>query len=375
MSDLIAYKIKLARALPPVLGVGAYLKNVLCLIQGDEAWISRENGSLDNVSAVKAFQQTAQDMIDAAEEPPVAIAHDWHPDFFCSRWAVQSGFRALGVQHHHAHIAAIMAEHHLEGPVLGLALDGFGLGENKEAWGGELLRVEGASFERQGHLRVLKQPGGDLAARQPWRMGAAALFSMGRAQEIAERYADIKGAEHLSMLMARKLNAPETTSAGRLFDAACGLLGVKLEAAFEGEAPMALEALAAQSDFQPRLDSKDWEIKEGERLILDFRHLLGRLCDMESSEGAVLFHETLVCGLLDLVKKVSKKTGITQIAMGGGCFFNKILRDYLHRGMIEASLTPLFPVKMLAGDTAVALGQAYAAALMIEDEEENTKCA
>jgi len=375
MTDLIACKIKLARALPPVLGVGAYLKNTLCLIQGDEAWISRENGSLDNVNAVKAFQQTAQDMIDAAEEKPVAIAHDWHPDFSCTRWALQSGFRALGVQHHHAHIASIMAEHQLEGPVLGLALDGFGIGENKEAWGGELLRVEGDSFERQGHLRVLKQPGGDLAARQPWRMGAAALFSMGRAQEIAERFVDFKGAEHLSMLMARKLNAPETTSAGRLFDAACGLLGVNLEATFEGEAPMALEALAAQSDFQPRLDSKDWEIKEGERLILDFRQLLARLCDMEPSEGAVLFHETLVCGLLDLVKKGSKKTGITQIAMGGGCFFNKILCDYLQCGMIEASLTPLFPVKMLAGDTAVALGQAYAAALMIENEEENKKCA
>lgn len=366
MTDLIAHKIKLARAMPPVLGVGAYLKNTLCLIQGDEAWISRDNGSLDNVNSVKAFQETVEAMIDAADEQPVALAHDWHPDFFCSRWAVAHDLRSLGVQHHHAHIAAIMAENHIENPVIGLALDGFGLGENKESWGGELLSVDGASFTRLGNLRVLKQPGGDLASVQPWRMGAAALFSMGRGAEIETRYADFKGAEHLSMLMSRQLNAPDTTSAGRLFDAACGLLGVKLEAAFDGQAPMELEKIAAASAYQVDVNPQDWEIKEGERLVLDMRPLLKRLCDMKAEEGAVLFHETLAAALCDLVVRGAKKSGIKQIAMGGGCFFNKILSQRLYDGLTREGLQPAFPVDMSPGDPAIALGQAYAAALVVE---------
>ena len=370
MSDLITQKIKLPRAMPAVLGVGAYLKNSLCLIQGDEAWISRENGSLDNVDAINAFQQTAQDMIDAADEKPVAIAHDWHPDFFCSRWAMENDLSSLGVQHHHAHIAAVMAEHQMEGAVLGLALDGFGLGENNEAWGGELLSVEGAAFARQGHLRVMKQPGGDLAAQQPWRMGAAALFSMGRGNEIATRYADFKGAEHLSMLMARQLNAPETTSAGRLFDAACGLLGVMLEATFDGEAPMELERIASQSNYQPDVVSEDWVIKNGERLVLDMRPLLRKLCNAQTEEGAVLFHETFAAALLDWVQQAAQKTGIQEIVMSGGCFFNKILYKRLHDGMVRIGLKPYFPVTMQSGDTAIALGQAYAAAQAIESEGE-----
>jgi hydrogenase maturation protein HypF len=265
-------------------------------------------------------------------------------------------------------MASVKAENHVEEPVLGLALDGFGLGENNEAWGGELLSVDGASFTRLGHLRVMKQPGGDLAAQQPWRMGAAALFSMGRGREIASRYADFKGAEHLAMLMSKQLNAPETTSAGRLFDAACGLLGVKLEASFDGEAPMELERIAAASRQEADISVNDWVIREGERLVLDMRPLLERLTDMDVEEGALLFHKSFAAAILTWVKAAVQKTGLTQLALGGGCFFNQILYKDLCEGMMAMGLKPLCPVSLPAGDEGLALGQAYAAALMIESE-------
>ncbi len=370
MTDLVSFKMPLLRSLPPVLGVGAYLKNALCLIQEDEAWISRENGSLDNVAAIEAFQETAREMIAAARIKPVAVAHDWHPDFYCTRWARESGLRLLGVQHHHAHVAAVMAEHGLDEPVLGLALDGFGLGERNEAWGGELLRVDADGFRRLGYLKPLPQPGGDVAARQPWRMGAAALWTMGRGDEIASRYAAFSGAAHLAMMMERGVNAPMTSSAGRLFDAACGLLGVKLVAAFEGEAPMELERIASESSRESNRKERFWRIDSSrDSLILDFLPQLEKLIGMSPEEGTVFFHDSLAASLIAWAQKAATQTGISKVALCGGCFFNKRLRSALQDGMIEAGLKPLLPKHLLPGDTAIALGQAYAAALMMEKEK------
>lgn len=359
--ELIASIVPLPRALPPVLGVGAYLKNALCLIQGDVAWISSENGSLDNVEAITRFQDTARAMIGAATIKPVAVAHDWHPDFYCSRWAMESGLQSIGIQHHHAHVAAVMAEHGIDAPVLGLALDGFGLGEGNEAWGGELLRVDAHGFSRLGHLRTMPQPGGDIAARQPWRMGAAALFAMGRANEIATVYADHAGAAMLGDLMARQVNAPMTSSCGRLFDAACGLLKVLPVASFEGEAPMKLESMVREVVVDP----DGWRIDEA--MVLDMLPTLEMLIGMEVEQGANLFHGTLAAALLEWVKRAAAQTGITQVALCGGCFFNKVLRTQVSQGMMAEGITPLLPKQMLVGDMAIALGQAYAAALQMEE--------
>lgn len=353
MSELIATKIKLKRKLPAVLGVGAYLKNALCLIQDDEAWISRPNDSLDSVAAIERFEQTASEMIATARMAPVAVAHDWHPDFFCTRWAKELGMPAHGVQHHHAHIAALMAEHQIEEPVLGLALDGFGLGENNQSWGGELLRVDAKGFERLGWLYPLPQPGGDRAAREPWRMGAAALWSLGKGEEISSLYNDFEGAKHLSMMIEKGLNAPMTSSAGRLFDAACGLLNVMPIASFEGEAPMKLESLVTETV----VDQEGWKV---EGSVLDMRPMMARLIGMKAEEGANLFHGTLAAALHDWVFRASDQTGIKNIALGGGCFFNKVLCRELDRSLRKAGLEPFWAKQVLPGDTAIALGQAYA---------------
>lgn len=373
MSEPIRLRLPLPRRLPPVLGVGAYLKNALCLIQDDEAWIGADNGSLDTVAATEAFLASATGLLAAARTTPVALAHDWHPDFFCTRWAMEQETRTIGIQHHHAHTAAVMAEYGLDQPVLGVSLDGFGLGEDNAAWGGELLRVDADGYRRLGHLYPLPQLGGDRAAREPWRMGAAALWAMGRGEEIATRYATHNGAGHLAGLMDRGVNAPMTTSAGRLFDAACGLLGVKPVATFEGEAPMALEAMAQErldSGIDSRLDSRiesRIDFKNGMD-VLDLRPLLAVLCDYGAAEGAVLFHLGLVAALSDWIEKVAQQAGIKDIILSGGCFLNKILASRLSAELRQRGLTPRLPVRMMPSDTSLALGQAYAAALLLERE-------
>ena len=180
------------------------------------------SANLESVGAVRAFQTYAEHLLNIAGERPIAIVHDLHPDFHSTRWAesfcARMDVEAVPVQHHHAHVAAVMAEHGTGEPTLGLALDGFGLGPENEAWGGELLCVDASGYRRLGHLAPLAQPGGDRAAREPWRMGAAALFALGRGGEIATRYADIRGADVITRMLRQNINCPPTSSCGRLFE-------------------------------------------------------------------------------------------------------------------------------------------------------------
>src|SRR5690606_14111424 len=169
-------------------------------------------------------------LLELPGEPPRAIAHDLHPDFHSTRagraLAERLRVPAIAVQHHHAHLAAVLAEHGHPGPALGIAADGVGLGDDGAAWGGELLLVDGATCSRLGHLRALPLPGGDRAAREPWRMAAAALQLAGRGEEIARRFAHHGAAAQLAQIIDRPHLSPPTTSLGRHFDAAAALLGL-----------------------------------------------------------------------------------------------------------------------------------------------------
>jgi hydrogenase maturation protein HypF len=352
----IEQAIPLSRPVPTVLAVGPFLKNTVCLLNGDQALLSTDAGNLDSAESIRQFEDNIAVLLAVAETDPAVVAHDLHPDFHSTRFARGLGCETLAVQHHHAHIAAIMAEHGHEGPVLGLALDGFGLGPENQSWGGELLLVDAEGYRRLGHLALLKQPGADAAARQPWRMGAAALHSLGRDDEIAERFKDINGASVIAGMLQGNVNCPTTSSCGRLFDAACGLLGVKLVAAFEGEAPMALEAMVTR----PRVAPGAWRIDDG---VLQLTGLLERLCDLPAADGADLFHGTLVAAMTEWVARAAEETGVNDVAMGGGCFFNKVLLGGLMETLEERGLRPLSARHVTSGDGAVSLGQAWAAAL------------
>jgi len=355
--DVIARQFDLPREVPPILGVGAFLKNTVCLASGRRAAVSHAVGNLDTVEAVVAFEETVSRLLKATGAVPIAVAHDLHPDFHSTRFAAEFGVETIAVQHHHAHVAAVMAEHGLEGPVLGVSLDGFGLGPGNQSWGGELLRVDASGFERLGHLAPLKQPGGDAAARQPWRMGAAALHAMGRGAEIGGRYRLIKGAEVVARMLDADVNCPPTSSAGRLFDAACGLLGIKPIARFEGEAPMELESLVTHPQIQP----DGWRLHDG---VLDLLPLLRSLCDTEADVGADLFHGTLTAALAEWIAEAAERTGIRDVAFCGGCFLNAVLREGLAAALESKRLTPRIARAITPGDGAISLGQSWVAGLL-----------
>jgi len=345
---VIEFDLPLPRATPDILALGAYLKNTVTVLTGGRAYISPVIGDLDGPEAITRFEATAASLVKATGARPVRVAHDLHPDFASTRHAESWGLPVCPVQHHHAHIAAVAVEHGLTEPVLGLAFDGFGLGPNNQAWGGELLLVDGAGFEHLGHLRPLPQPGGDVAAREPWRMGAAALFELGKGDEIATRYSAHKAAALLETILVKKLNSPRTSSCGRLFDAACGLLGVP------GVAE--LEALVTA----PTVDAEGWSFDDRG---LDTRPLLARLIDMTPEEGANLFHGTLAAAVVEWTAWTAQRTRLCKVALGGGCFYNKVLSRLLADGLAARGLKAYFPKRLPPGDPAISLGQAWVAAL------------
>ena len=355
---------------PAVLAVGGYLKNAICLTRGDEAFVSQHIGDLDNRATCIALEEAVAHLADVLQIEPEAVACDRHPDFFSTRFAAEfaraRGIPLIEVQHHHAHVAAVIAEHGVRGRVLGLALDGVGLGTDGGVWGGERLLVDGPRFERIGHLRELCLAGGDRAAREPWRMGAAALHALGRGEEIMTRYAGPAAGAVQQMLVAGR-NAPPTSSAGRLFDAAAGLLGVKPVSAFEGQAAMLLEGLAERYGPVDPL-REGWTIEQDG--VLSLLPLLARLADeKDAPRGAALFHATLAAALAAWVADAAGTIGSRRVALGGGCFLNRLLSRALRDDLESAGYEVLEARAVPPNDGGLSLGQAHVARCQLGMEE------
>ena len=354
--------IPLAEDGPPVLAVGGYLKNTICVTRGAEAFLSQHVGSLDNAATCAAMEEAVDHLLDVLEIEPVAVAHDLHPDFYSTRFAAEFAARRdiplIGVQHHHAHIAAVMAEHGVARPVLGVALDGVGLGDDGGTWGGELLLVDHANSTRTGHLRELPLPGGDRAAREPWRLAAGVLHLLGRADEIEQRFQQPAAAMVRQMLQQR-LNTPMTSSMGRWFDAAAGLLRVRAVQSFEGQAPMLLEGLAAaHGAVRPLADG----FRLDDHGVLDLLPLAEALLEARSpGYGAALFHSTLVDALATWAAAAACRSGVGTVALGGGCFLNAILSAGLRARLGADGFEVIEARQAPANDGGLALGQAFVA--------------
>lgn len=353
---------------PAVLGMGAWLKSSACLLDGHKVLMSDVHGDLSNPAACEALEASVEALSARARGCLTAIAHDLHPDFFSTQLALnladRLGVPAIGVQHHHAHIAAVMAEHGLRQPVLGLALDGVGLGSDGTAWGGELLQLDGAQMSRLGHLWPLALPGGDAAASQPWRMAASVLHAMGRGAELEARFGPVVGVPAARMLrgmLDQSINCPHTSSMGRWFDAAAGALGLSVRQRAEAEAAVALEQAASEwlSDGRSVHDLLDQVADD--LAVLDLRPLMTPLLDGSTSagEGAAQFHVSLASVLARWVAHASQQTGLRTICLSGGCFANAVLRARLCADLAQRGIQVYTAQTFACGDAGIALGQAW----------------
>lgn len=355
--------------LPTVLACGAWLKNAACLLSPGALQWSAVHGDLSDPQACLALDRSARALLRDASQPVAAIAHDLHPDFYSTRLAITLahalGIPAVGVQHHHAHIAAVMAEHGLEQPVVGLALDGVGLGTDGQAWGGELLWVAPERWQRLGHLHALALPGGDVAAREPWRMAASVLHSVGRTADIGPRFTPAVGstaAYIVQRMLERKLQCPATTSTGRWFDAAAGALGLSVRQDHEAQAAMALEQCATEWLQQEGMPTVSHGLKIHDLASLDIRPLLSRLLDTPAQgvpAAALWFHLALGDALAAWAALAAQRTQTRTVCLGGGCFANQLLTNRVTAGLQARGLLVCLPQQHSCGDAGLALGQAW----------------
>ena len=350
--------IQLPRVIPSILAVGGHLKNTFCITRGDEAFVSQHIGSLNNKATIEFFHESLHHLLKFLGVKPERIAHDLHPDFYTSRFAEDYGVPAFAIQHHHAHLASVVAEHGIQKRVLGLALDGYGYGSHGEAWGGELLLLENASFERLGSFYPLPQPGGDIAAREPWRMAVSVLHCLGRGNEVSRRFSALSQADTLHHLLDKKINSSLTSSCGRLFDAVSALLGVRMMSQYEGQAAMQLESLVST----PQIVPNGWGIEDNNFNIMPALALLLDISD--PIEGANLFHGTLIAGLSEWITRNCRERKIDMVVLSGGCFLNQILAEGLIKALSESRIKALLPRDLPPNDGGISLGQAWIAGIL-----------
>ena len=367
MTEVLA--IALPRRAPArVLALGAFLKSTACLLDGDVAWLSPLHGDLGTPAACAALEASARVLLARAAGRIDALAHDLHPDFFSTRLAAalarRLGVPPLAVQHHHAHLAVVQAEQGLRTPLVGWALDGVGLGSDGTAWGGELLWADGARWQRLAHLPALMLAGGDVAAREPWRLAAAALHAFGRTDAIEPRFAPVVGvaaAQVVRRMLERSLNCPGTTAAGRWFDAAAGWLSLSVRQGVEAEAAIALERAATAWLGEPRDEERAAQAPRGATLAFaDW--LPAVLDDADIGRAAARFHLGLAVALADAAAQAAQARAIGQVALAGGCFFNRLLAERVPALLRARGLHALLPRAVGCGDAGLALGQAWVAA-------------
>jgi hydrogenase maturation protein HypF len=293
---------------------------------------------------------------------PSAVAYDLHPGYMSTRMAMGSGIeRKIGVQHHHAHIASCMAENHLRGKVLGVAMDGTGFGTDGKVWGGEFLVADFAGFTRRAHLRNVLLPGGDAAVRQPWRMALSYLRDASQTPQNLKCF-EGKQVALVDVMLARRIQTVETSSCGRLFDAVAALLGLAPEVSFEGQAAIALEALA-----EPGIDQRyDFEIEPGEPSILDFRPVIVAIVadiarGRRVGEISACFHNTLSIAIGEMCSRIGKSDALDRVCLSGGSFQNLYL---LGRAVVELrrrGFDVFLHAQVPANDGGLSLGQAMIA--------------
>ncbi len=354
---------------PTVLALGGHLKNTVALGLGSQAVVGSHVGDLDNVPSVEVHQRAVRDLVDFFQVVPGVVACDLHPDYastrHAERLAAEWNVPLVRVQHHHAHVASCMAEHGLDGPVLGFAWDGTGYGGDGTVWGGEVLECDGSDYRRLAYLRTFPLPGGDKAVRQPRRSALGVLFELlgpaapdaildGDAAKHARNW--FTGAELATLVavLKRPRLSPWTSSVGRLFDAVAALCGLPAKISFEGQAAMALEFAADPGEQEayplPLLNTTpavaDWG-------PLVRAVLAERAAGEPVGQISARFHNALA----NLAVEVAQRWGGSRVVLSGGCFQNALLTERLRARLLEAGFQVYTHLQVPPGDGGIALGQ------------------
>lgn len=351
---------RLPASAPPMVAVGAETKNTICATRGTTAWLSQHIGDVSQLATYSAFEEAIRSASGAVGVAPQYVAHDLHPDYRSTRWAVESRLPRIAVQHHHAHIASCMAEHEEVGPVAGIAFDGTGCGPAGELWGGEVIVARYDSFERVAHLRPIALAGGESAIREPWRLALAALIDAGEPLDLLDRIGERR--DRVAQVIAAPALAPRTTSGGRWFDAVAALCGIRDEITYDGQAAIELEACAG-SDGEPFPCDLS---AAGPALEIDLRPTVREIAAalrqrVVPSVIAARFHATLALAVRDVLRRLGESVPAT-VALSGGCFQNRILTARLAELLERDGRRVLVHRRVPPNDGGIALGQAAVAA-------------
>ncbi|MBU1060035.1 MAG: carbamoyltransferase HypF [Proteobacteria bacterium] len=362
--------------LPPLLACGSGLKSTFCLTRDQDAFLSQHIGDLFNLESLDFYKESISHFKRLLQVEPVAAVCDLHPDYLSSRYAKSLDLPLYAVQHHHAHVAAVLVEHGIQEKVLALVLDGTGLGDDNTVWGGEILEADCFGYRRIGSLSPMLLPGGDAAAQAPWRMGLSLIHHAFGSQgmvtcELPQGLEKVeeKKRETLYQMMSQGFNCPLTSSCGRLFDGIAALLGICLEADYEGQAAMELEALATQAkgkrplngllgrcSWKPEIELID------NRLVLQQTGLIQLVLEQMAARRnpadiALEFHLCLIQSLSFCLRQLAEETGISRIVLTGGCMQNRLLLEGLFILLKQEDFTVHTGEKIPVNDGGISLGQ------------------
>ncbi|MFC1883283.1 carbamoyltransferase HypF [Thermodesulfobacteriota bacterium] len=355
--------------IPSVLAVGCELKNTVCLTKKNRAFVSQHIGDMENLETLEFFNLTVSHLKRILEITPEIMVHDHHPDYLSSKFAKnQDEIPTMDVQHHHAHVASCMAEHGMKGPVIGISLDGTGMGLDGNIWGGEILVADLCSFRRAAHLEYVALPGGDAAAKFPWRMALAYLD-----KAYGDHLFDIdipcmktlekQNIEILTQMIRKKINSPLTSSCGRLFDAIASIAGIRNKIAYEGQAAIELEMARDHSES----GSYPWQSmkQDNQCIMLTSDIVRGVVDDVSKGEkrGVISsrFHNTLIRMFSEMTATIRDETGIGTVVLSGGSFQNLTLLGGISSLLKTNGFDVFSHSKVPTNDGGISLGQAVCA--------------
>lgn len=356
----------------PVLACGAELKNTFCLAKNEFAFISHHIGDLENAETLDSFEKGIEHFKRLFSIKPEIIAHDLHPEYLSTKYALESSLRAVGVQHHHAHIAGCMAENNIaKEKVIGVAFDGLGYGPDGTLWGGEFLVCDLKDYKRAAHLSCIPLPGGSMAIKEPWRTACSHLYyAFGKDFPSLDiefiRKLGRNSAKNIEQVISGGLNSPLTSSMGRLFDAVSAILNIRHSINYEGEAAIELEQSADPGQIKESPYEFDILKEKGGGILIDPRPLIAGIAK-DAGKGAAKgkisagFHFAVARMMLDVCRLIAKETGLKKVVLGGGVFQNLLLLQNSYKLLDKAGFKVYFNSKTPANDGGISLGQAAVA--------------